>query len=134
MSTEAWFSDVAQQMCSLVGCGWAYVFLGCQEPELRHPLLDLLSATSYDRVAYVGTPADLALLQNEQVRALCDIAIQTGRIQSVTSRSLYTPGTEIQSVAVVPLERPAGVMGFILLADARPDAFYYGERLLLRQY
>jgi len=134
MSVEARFSDVAQQMCSLVGCGWAYVFLGCQEPALRHPLLDLLSTSGYDSVAWAGPQSDFALLQHEQVRALCDIALQTGHIQTVASCSLATQSTEINSLAVVPLERPAGVMGFLLLADARPGAFYYGERLLLHQY
>lgn len=134
MSVEARFSDVAQQMCSLVGCGWAYVFLGCQEPALRHPLLDLLSSSGYDSIAWAGPHSDLALLQHEQVRALCDIALQTGHIQTVASCSLTTQSAVIHSLAVVPLERPAGVMGFLLLADARPGAFYYGERLLLRQY
>ncbi|MFL5693405.1 MAG: ATP-binding protein [Ktedonobacteraceae bacterium] len=134
MSVEARFSDVAQQMCSLVGCDWAYVFLGCQEPVLRHPLLDLLSTSGYDSVAWAGPPSGLALLQHEQIRVLCDVALQTGHIQTVASCSLATQSTVIHSLAVVPLERPAGVMGFLLLADARPGAFYYGELLLLRQY
>ncbi len=134
MPVEAQFKRVAQQMCNLVGCGAAYVFLGCQEAALRHPLLDLLFSGGYDAVAYAGPHAEFDLLQNEQVRARSDLAIESGRMQSITASSLAIPGANIQSVVIVPLERPAGVLGFIALADARPGAFHYGERLLLRQY
>ena len=134
MLAEAHFQRVAQQICNLVGCDSVHLFLGCPEPELRHPLLNLFSATNYCFAGYSGSSDGRVLLQHECVRALCDGAIQTGQVQSIDQFHLLAGCADVQSIAIASLERPAGVLGFVLLTDQRAGAFYHGERLLLSYY
>jgi signal transduction histidine kinase len=131
---EADFQHVAQRISNLVGCDSVYLFFGCPVLELRHPLLNLFSAPNYCCAGYFGSSHDRALLQHECVRALCDVALQTGQVQSIDQLHLFTGGTKVQSIAVAPFERPAGVLGLVLLTDHRIGTFYHGERQLLSHY
>lgn len=136
------FQQIVQQVRNLVGCDLAQLFLGCPEPTLCHPLLAAwsISGTGYRAVGRTGQSQtqiqwqNADLLHNERILALCDVAIQSGKVQSLDNWQLQTERMPLRSVAVVPLERPAGVLGFLLLLDSRADAFYAGEHLLLSRY
>jgi len=187
VAAEVCFQDLARQVRSLLGCGAVNLFLGCPEPELRHPLLDLFStlrkgrgciiekplrekgvqgaqppaggtgvspehlsflcrgeqgrsslgaAKPYPYISSGGdsSPDDAVLLRDERVRALCDIAMQTGQVQCISQASMDIEDVSIQSIAVAPLERPAGLLGFFLLTNPFANAFSHGERLLLSHY
>ncbi len=131
---------IARQLRQLIECDSVIVLLGCPEQDLRHPLLDdiPIATTSYYPAGHAGSVDDSALLQDEHVQALCDIAIQSGQIQrskSISECMLADSGNcSLQSIAVAPLERPAGVLGVVLLADRQVAAFGAGDHLLLRQY
>src|SRR6266487_3147103 len=139
VSIDHHFQHIIRQICELVECNSAHLLLGCSELELRHPLLDLYSATptTYSVIASCGPSSSdsTLLLQSEQILALCDSAMQTGHIQSINQLQAYTPqNTAIQSICIVPLERPAGMLGLLILTNTYPGAFYAGERLLLKHY
>ncbi len=134
VSAEAQLGNVARMVCHLLECRVGSLFLGYPEPELRHPLLDTVSVTSYHYVGGYGLVDGLALFQDERVRALCDIAMQAGKVQSINQAHMCVAGAPIQSVAVAPLEHPAGLLGFLLLADPSAGAFSSGEYALLASY
>jgi len=131
---EVEFRQVAQHVSNLVGCDAVRLFVGCAEPELRHPLVKTLAKTGYQAVGSVGTVNASALLQHASVQALCDLALQSGQVQYAEHWQRYTEDIGTQSVLVAPLERPAGVLGFLLLTDHSANAFGPGECLLLRHY
>ncbi len=128
------FHHLARQVCDLLDCQAAYLLPGCAEPALRHPLLDLFAVVDYAPTGMYcpRDPVDLTvLLQREDLRARCDLAAQTGRIQCLAA---FPGAAPLQSLAIIPLERPAGLLGLFLLLDERPEAFTHGEVLLLKSY
>jgi signal transduction histidine kinase len=132
ISLERCLHELAQQVRNLLGCGGANLFLGCPEGALRHPLLSRFALLYPALPLCYGSPFKLSPSACEQVYALCDLAIQTGRyhygaIPEEAEKSAI-------SCAVVPLERPGGLLGLLLLTDAHPDAFQPGERRLIGQY
>ncbi len=134
------FQDITRQICHLIECSSTHLLLGCPEVALRHPLLDLCAAnvaTTYILVASHGSNVSTAtkLVEDEHIRALCDTALQTGHIQSVNQFQFSSSqNAAIHSVCIVPLERPAGILGLLLLTDTQPTAFTAGELLLLKHY
>src|SRR5437588_1211067 len=145
MLAEGCFHELARQVRALLECGAVTLLIGCPEPELRHPLVDLGRDSGSveqgreeqgrdEQGRDKPSPYISALLNSERVRALCDIAIQVGRVRSMNRVQMEVGNASIQSIAVAPLERPAGVLGLFLLTDPRPDAFYDGEHLLLNHY
>ncbi len=134
MLEDAEFQHVAQQVGNLIRCDTVQLFLGCAEAGMRHPLLKACLINGYRIVGSIGRLHDSALLQNERIRALCDAAIHSGQLQRFDNWQQYTEDIHIQSIAIVPLEQPGGVLGFLLLTDHHANAFSQGERLLLRCY
>lgn len=140
MSTSIYFHDLAQQVRNLLDCDAVILLPGCPEVELRHPLLDLFpTIENFDRGCYSSRSSksipDLpTLLRHERIRALCDIALQSGQMQCIDSLQLPGVTTPIRSVVAAPLECPAGLLGLLLLVDHRTNAFSPGERLLLESY
>lgn len=134
MLEDAEFQHVAQQVGNLIRCDTVQLFLGCAEAGMRHPLLKACLINDYRVVGSIGRLHDSTLLQNERIRALCDAAIQSGQLQRFDNWQQYTEDIHIQSIAIVPLEQPGGVLGFLLLTDHHANAFSQGERLLLRCY
>jgi signal transduction histidine kinase len=137
------FHEVMRQVQHLLGCGSAHVILGCPIPELRHPLLDKLSVVGYSVVAESGTVRGDALLQHEHIRALCDVSLYKGHLSASSAMQWTIDGVHINSIAAAPLEistgvsgvaGTSGVIGLIVCTDPCPDAFFYGERLLLQSY
>jgi len=125
------FHDLAGQVRGLLECDAVVQVVGCPERNLRHPLLDRLAVSDYRVAGSDGAGDGAALLEHERVRALCDLALQTGRWQSL---SLLVDVYMWQSIAVLPLDRPAGVLGLLVCASAREAAFASGEQHLLQQY
>ncbi|WP_376797552.1 sensor histidine kinase [Thermogemmatispora sp.] len=130
---EALARRLARRARELVDCQAASLLIGCPEESVRHPLLDLFVPGSAGYIGCCGCHQEKLrkLLQHEQVRALLDIAAQSGRIHWREADSALRWDLAIGSLAVAPLERPAGVLGSLLLFDERPSAFTEGERRLL---
>ncbi len=145
MSTSVNFHDLAQQVCNLLDCDAVGLVPGCPEMELRHPLLDLFPVVEdfhswcYSSKSSVSLPDLTTLLHEERIRALCDIAIQTGQMQCIDSlidvdkRIGYALADQSRDRSFASL-RTAGLLGLLLLVDHRADAFSRGERLLLESH
>ena len=131
---EISFHQLTRQVRDLLDCHAACLLPGCPEPALRHPLLDLLPFVD-DTLSTVycsrGQIEVAAFLRYAQVRAACDFAAQTGNVQRLATGAAIAP---FQSLVVVPLERPAGLLGFLILLDERSEAFTPGDMLLLDSY
>ncbi|HET9918435.1 MAG TPA: HAMP domain-containing sensor histidine kinase [Ktedonobacteraceae bacterium] len=129
---EGRFHGLARQVCDLPECSTALLLLGCQDSALRHPLLDLHSITDYRLIATHNAADAASVLRQERVRGLCDIAVQTGRVQHSSAIHFQYGAFCVRSLAIAPFELPAGVLGFCILLDTRLDAFFQGELLLLQ--
>jgi len=134
MSVETHLYDLTCQVRDLIGCGTVNLLIGCPEPKLRHPLLDLFPTHSYRYMGSSGLTGTDLLLADEQVRALCDLAVQSGQVQSSNHVQMQYGDIPIRSIAAAPLERPGGVLGLFLLTDAHIGTFSHGEHLLLSSY
>lgn len=122
------FHDLAGQARDLLECAAVALVAGCPEQGARHPLLDFNRIHGLSVVGAAGTSGAAALLENERIRAACDLSVQAGQ--------WYSPkraGGAWCSLAVNPLERPSGVLGLLVCVDTREQAFGVGERQLLRQ-
>jgi len=134
MPAETQFHNLVSQVRNLLDCGTVNLLIGCPEPKLRHPLLDLFLINSYQYLGNYGlTNIDL-LLQDEQVCALCDLAAQSGQVQSMSDVQMHFNDYAVKSFAVAPLERPGGLLGLFVLTDPHSGTFSHGERLLLSSY
>ncbi|MBX5457539.1 MAG: HAMP domain-containing histidine kinase [Thermogemmatispora sp.] len=131
LQTLAW--RLARQARELVDCQAAGLLLGCPDETVRHPLLDVFVPASAGYVGCYGCSQESlrTLLQYEQVRALLDIAVQSGRVHCCEAEPALRCRTAIGSLAAAPLERPAGALGTLLLFDERRSAFAAGESQLL---
>lgn len=140
MLVKRHLQDIIQQVRHLLSCGSVHVMLGCTVPELRHPFLDQLSLAKYAVVVDSGAISGAALLQHEYIRALCDISLYKGQLSASSAIQWCIDGVSINSIAVAPLEvfpdvkTGTGIIGLIVCTDVCPDAFSYGERLLLQRY
>jgi signal transduction histidine kinase len=119
---------------ALVECDAVFLVMGCPEKSLRHALLDRIPIEGYQVIAGPSSIEYAALLQHERMLAACDIAMQSGQIHSLTGVEGNTVNHASLTFTIAPLERPTGILGLILFANARPDAIAPGERLLLQQY
>ncbi|MDQ2716546.1 MAG: hypothetical protein M3Z08_16700, partial [Chloroflexota bacterium] len=111
MSAEGDFHELAHHVRDLLECGAACLFLGCPEAELRHPLLDMFLPGMEYYVGFYGSAEIAALLKSESIRALCDIAVQSGEVRSNGDVHCSIDDRPVQSIVAAPLERPAGVLG-----------------------
>jgi len=134
MSADAGLHNLAYQARNLLKCGAASLLLGCPEPELRHPLLDQFPSNGYHYTRCYGSADLISLLRDEQIRALCDMAVQTGHAQSLNHLQKRAGSISVQSIAIAPLDRPAGLLGFLLLVNPLARAYHMGEHLLLNSY
>lgn len=122
MSSRAYFQQVIHAIRELVSCEKALLVLDCQERKLCHPLPNHFLDQFPIAWRFYGDKELLSLLDQERIRGLCDIAIQTG----------YP--AQLESIVVAPLACPAGVPGYILLSFSSPDSCTEGERRLLRAF
>lgn len=142
MSAGMRLQRLVRNFCDLLGCSTGRLYLRCSEPSLRHPLLSqvVLNHERFHGANVLFPP----LFFDRRVEALCDIATQTGRVYYIESSKQESSEQEsseqqeamehIGSLAIVPLECPAGVLGLCLCMDRQPYAFGQGERRLIEQY
>lgn len=116
--------NLALHARNLLDCDQVSLCLYCPEVALCHPLLTLFCAMHKRALLCYGSPL---ALQDERVRTLCTMALQSGRR---INRGSWDGG----SVAVAALERQAGVLGFLLCVSSEAGAFQLGECRLLAQY
>lgn len=131
---QALFQHVTREAHQLLPCSSVSLFLGCPDAALRHTLLDLLSCQQSHLVSSYGPISPALLLRDWRVHALCDVAIQKGQIQGRNIALLAEAPDQTFNVLCAPIERPGGVLGFLLLADSFPDTFSTGQYRLLRSY
>lgn len=126
---ETGLHGLARHARNVLDCEGAGILLECTDPTLRHPLLNFLPPPS-PYMYYNGDRA--SSVADERLHALCDMALQSGYRRSIEYLLLNNgvPG----SAMVVPLERPAGLLGLLLLFSNRPCAFGAGEMHILDQY
>ena len=134
MLADARLHKLAHQARNLLKCVAASLLLGCPDPKLRHPLLDRLLSNDYHYARSYGSTDLISLLRDERTRALCDMAVQTGHVQSLNHFHTHAGNTSVQSIAIAPLERPAGLLGFLFLFNPLAGAFNIAEHLLLNSY
>ncbi|MBE3559322.1 MAG: HAMP domain-containing histidine kinase [Ktedonobacteraceae bacterium] len=120
----------------LFDCYIVQVSPGCSEPALRHPLLALLPSPSTPMPAITadrnGMPGQAVhILTDERLAATCDMAIQTGRLWRLEQLTLHD-GHAGCAVAV-PLRRPAGILGLLLLITDQSATLGPGEYMILEQ-
>ena len=111
-----------------------FVF-GCPDAALRHPLLEIVPEHFLPVIcappSHTGHTWAAKAWQDEEVQALCDLAIQSGHMQTVRARGPFARQQGLRSLAALPLESARGVFGTFLLGDERADQFGVGERRLL---
>lgn len=132
MLTRTYFHAVALHVRELLGCGAVLLVLNCPEAESSHPLLQWLPDA--DTARLYGASELLALFQNERVRALRDIACQKGQMRFINELRIAANGLLAENVAIVPLAYPAGIAGYLVLADASAGSFTPGDVRLLDDY
>ncbi len=131
---EAHFVELIERARQLVDGEAACFVIGCPVADVRHPLLDLFSSNAYFPIGYCGSIELRALLEQEHVRALLDLAIQSGQVQSSNHCGIMISNLEVRSLAAVPIEQPAGLLGFFLIANPLLGDFAQGEHRLLNDY
>ncbi|HJT55127.1 MAG TPA: HAMP domain-containing sensor histidine kinase [Ktedonobacteraceae bacterium] len=134
MKQEAYLLELVEQVRQLVDGEAACFVIGSSLLELQHPLLDLFPSNSWPSIRCYGATELAVLLEDEGVRALLDLAAQTGRAGSNSRCRISISSIEVHSLAVVPVERPAGLLGFFLIANPLLEGFCQGELRLLNDY
>ncbi|HEY6543249.1 MAG TPA: HAMP domain-containing sensor histidine kinase, partial [Ktedonobacteraceae bacterium] len=129
---RTYFHHVARSICELIGCGAVLLALHCPEADMGHPLLQWLPTR--DDARLYGAIELLALFEHERVRALRDIACQSGQVRFLNERLRAARGLMARSVAIAPLLYPSGVAGYFVLADAFAGGFTPGDARLLGDY
>lgn len=132
MLARTYFHTVAHHVRELLGCGAVLLALHCPEAEAGHPLLQWLPGD--DTARLYGATELLALFQDERMRALRDIACQRGQMRFANECRTVARGLLVQNVAIAPLTYPAGVAGYLVLADAFAGGFTAGDARLLDGY
>ncbi|HEV2582909.1 MAG TPA: HAMP domain-containing sensor histidine kinase [Ktedonobacteraceae bacterium] len=128
---QTMLEKIARQACQFICCDAALLVIDCPAPELRHPLLALFPATTPPAARMFGASRLASLLRSGEARAAYDIACQRGEIQYC---ELTVEGERecTQSLAVAPLAGPAGILGYVLLANA--SGFTRGDDALLLSF
>ena len=138
MAKEAEARAIVERVRQLLECQAVCFIPGCAERALRHPLLDTMLAGSWPVIfSAQSSSASLCLeraLIDESLRALCDLAIQSGTMRTLEMRDSLLERWRLRSIATFPLARPAGVLGVFVLADERAAMFAQGEERLLYAY
>lgn len=103
---------------------------GCPDRNWRHPVLDFLPG-EFLSSATTDSEVRRGLALDGRIRAACDLVALGGPVQVVNTRIWLRDQRCIGSVIVAPLERPAGMLGLLLVADEQSEKFGEGEERLL---
>lgn len=119
----------------LLECQVLCFLLGCPDADLRHPLLDITPGALWPLLCSAALPwqreETVALWHQETVLALCDLALQSGKMFVLPDGNLPVARWQLRSLAAFPVESASGLLGICLLADCRPERFCAGEERLL---
>jgi signal transduction histidine kinase len=129
---RTYFHTVAHHIHELLGCEAVLLALHCPEAEAGHPLLQWLPDD--ETACLYGATELLALFEEEQVRALRDIACQRGQMRFINERCMGVNGLVAWNVAIAPLVYPVGLAGYLVLASAFAGGFTPGDIRLLDGY
>ncbi len=124
MTIRTSLHTLAHSVCTLLECSGATLSLASPS-EACHPLLNICTALQENDVA--------SLLSLQQVQALMICAMQERSIQRINACALQFRDVIFRSIAIVPLERPAGILGFLICVDTQSNRFLQGEYTLLEQ-
>ncbi len=136
METNLRLLGLANRVRNVLGCSSVSLFLECADPLFRHPLLASLSKAQDHVLLSTRNEHMDALLQHERVRAVYDMAMQTRLLWCIDSLQIPLPHLSEHatfSIAVAPLERPEGIIGFFFCIADQPAAFYSNRCALLEQ-
>lgn len=124
-----------EQVRQLIECHMACIIPGCADRSLGHFLFDIVPESAWPVISSYAACATSARLEDMRmegsVQAVCDLAIQSGRMQVLNAGEALMARWHVQSIAAFSLERPAGILGTLLLADERAGKFGEGEERLL---
>ena len=129
MQAQAYFHTLAHSVRELLECGAVLLVLHCSEPDIGHALLQWLPGD--DEARLYGAGELLSLFELERVRALRDIACQSGQARFLNERLQTAGGFVSQCVMIAALLSPAGIAGYFVLADAFAGGFTAGDVRLL---
>lgn len=134
MAVETKLRELALQAQNLLLCDGACIIPGCPDQALAHALLARWSHYHALEPAFspLTSPYLYRSAANEHVRALCDIALETGTTRSI--ECLPLSHHQSGSVIACPVMLPAGRLGVLLAFYLRPFAFRSGDHALLEQY
>ncbi len=138
MTIESSLRVIAHRLCALLECSGVVLSLTCP-PSGRHPLLTMFTTMQEDNSQHpfaVSNISDLSLLfAHEQVQQLLHDAFQEQAIVVHFSNDcmLQVHDITFKSIVAVPLERSAGLLGFLVCVDIQSDKFLQGECSLLEQ-
>lgn len=106
---------------------------GCPDADIRHPLLECVSLpVVYATPARAkGTFGGVEIWREERIQALCDLALQSGQMQTLFADELLRKRQGLRSIAALPLEVSRKMLGCCVLGDDRAEQFGVGERSLL---
>ena len=132
MQVQAYFHIISHAVRQLTGWGAVLLALHCPEADISHPLLQWLPEG--ENVRLYGAIELMRLFEHERVRALRDIACQSGQVRSINERLQTTRGVVADGVVIAPLLSPSGVAGYFVLADGPAGGFTPGDERLLNTY
>jgi signal transduction histidine kinase len=135
MAMVAGVENMLEQFRHVLECQVACFVPGCPDEDLRHPLLDIAPGDLLPVLCSVAAPlrreeAD-SFWQEEPVLALCDLAMQSGKMLLLRDCEPAIGRWKLRSIAALPLESARGILGTCLLADRQPGRFTVGEERLL---
>lgn len=131
LPVQSFFEEMLADVRALLGGASVALVLDCPDARLAHPYLALLPAGS---LAGYGRVELLSLLRYEPVRALCDLACQSGYVCTLDSFALPDLDDGTRRISIASLHHPAGVLGFLVLIGRGSDDFGEGEASLLTEY
>ena len=127
---RTYFHDMAYCIRELSECRAVLLVLHYSEIEYGRPMLQELPANA----RLFGALELVGLLRDERVRALRDVACQSGQIRFINDGHFVVGELLARSVAIAPLECPSGIWGYFVLADASAGGFTHGDVRLLNGY
>lgn len=132
MLIAMYLRGLAKQVQEMVQCDDVHFYLKCPDAALRHPFLAVLSQQLQSNTSH--TEQECAwLLRDDRIHALYDIALQTGRLCTLSAPLHSTFLRPVRSIALAPLESAHGVLGCLICTDSQEGSFSSALCLLLEQ-
>lgn len=126
---------ILEQCRQALECQLVCFVPGCPDEDLRHPFLAIVPRGVLPAL-YCASPSlcreeAADLWRTESVLALCDLAMQSGKMLVWGNTDLTAGRWRVHSIAACPVESARGLLGVCLLADWQSERFGAGEARLL---